>query len=642
MLRSFFSLNIILFLFSSCIAHRLAIGENFTKAINSNETSKNKESSKKTDGHDTVKKSIEDIASDHLERTIKGLELSEKFFDSFDKSEANFIEFNGKTAMLQHEKESTILELYYKYGTYDAIPYWTKWENVTEDKKAAVVDTLRGVVISRAHLSMGLAALATYSKEKKLDYPSIKKDFGKINNIADQAEILFKKGGEMFGKVITDVLINLLKYVNKSLRIHPPKPSDIVPNKYCPAEYDIYTFYSKRNKKYDDGLYLSHNIPDLVKTIHEEFGQTNLAIINSQYEYKYQIKAHDIYKKVLKLSKTVGKHCAAQFYIDAISIFEDKKSKYSDVFYETRVGERDYSIYDLVSEDKFFEDLKTQAKKTKNHDLSFMAEKAHKAYIVYELIKLEIDKCFEKAQKIYDTITADQIAQKKRYSSNSKQRNQKKSKAVKAVKAVKEKAVNTISFSNSDKDVSLKVNSLFSNSLYTLHPRVTRWETATEQDIANFDLHKKRNYSKLTDKAKRYSRCVHYLPGAECLLSSDDAKKYFFDTNKGVSAFATMQIGDDPAIEGVLEFGIDNQEDKKIIYHAMFNDNIQKLSQIKSPILEEYSKEDQKFSTWSSKSTIAIENDGYEITINDPFNFINPTDYPTKILTLYPKLGYKK
>lgn len=143
----------------------------------------------------------------------------------------------------------------------------------------------------------------------------------------------------------------------------------------------------------------------------------------------------------------------------------------------------------------------------------------------------------------------------KKYFKSSSKKNKKTEKKV--------KENNTKIFSNNDEDVLVELESLFSNSSYTLHPRVTRWETATEHDIANFDLHRKRNYSKLDNKAKRHSRCVHYLPGAELVLAADDSKKYFFDTDKGVSACATMQIGNGPVVAGILELGIGNQEGKK-------------------------------------------------------------------------------
>lgn len=76
----------------------------------------------------------------------------------------------------------------------------------------------------------------------------------------------------------------------------------------------------------------------------------------------------------------------------------------------------------------------------------------------------------------------------------------------------------------------------------------------------------------------------------------------------------------------------------------MFNDNIRNPSEITSPVLEAYSKEDQEkdneaFTNWSSKSNIEIENDAYVITIDDPFD---PINYPTKSLTIYPILGYTK
>ena len=117
---------------------------------------------------------------------------------------------------------------------------------------------------------------------------------------------------------------------------------------------------------------------------------------------------------------------------------------------------------------------------------------------------------------------------------------------------------------------------LLDKSIYFLHPRVTRWRKADLGGIQSFEdriggkvVHQ---YAKLEESEAILQKVFHNLRGVEIIASQPDNSRYFFETERGLSAFATLVFGSD-TYKGVVEIGIGKLSgtDKKVVFHLYFN-----------------------------------------------------------------------
>jgi len=137
-------------------------------------------------------------------------------------------------------------------------------------------------------------------------------------------------------------------------------------------------------------------------------------------------------------------------------------------------------------------------------------------------------------------------------------------------------------------------------SMYDMHFRVMRWREADVDDIRAFKDTiggvRKQMYLKLDDKEINLQRAFHDLRGVEIVASRDDFSRYFFKTERGLSAFATLDYGR-VHYKGLVELGIEKRETgSDLIFHLYFNaDQIMKpedFYKIADPIYREMDDDD--------------------------------------------------
>lgn len=92
----------------------------------------------------------------------------------------------------------------------------------------------------------------------------------------------------------------------------------------------------------------------------------------------------------------------------------------------------------------------------------------------------------------------------------------------------------------------------FNQDGYRMHNRVLRWYRATPDQIRAFDNN---SYASLSEANIMLQKTYHDLKGVKLLLCANDHEDYFFNTPKGKSAFARLEIGD-TVHDGMLEIGV--------------------------------------------------------------------------------------
>lgn len=115
---------------------------------------------------------------------------------------------------------------------------------------------------------------------------------------------------------------------------------------------------------------------------------------------------------------------------------------------------------------------------------------------------------------------------------------------------------------------------------YKLLRRVRRWGETCEAIKHCFDTSKDRRYSGQSLGKIKEQKDLHDLTEAIHILEEDDAGNYFFKTDRGVSALATLEV-DGKVRKGIFEVGI--RSDGCTIYHVVLNPRRVRMEKVLSP-----------------------------------------------------------
>ncbi|WP_243516902.1 MULTISPECIES: DUF1609 domain-containing protein [unclassified Candidatus Cardinium] len=499
---------------------------------------------------------------------------------------------------------------------------FSKITDYEKDKQHKLLAILKNIIVVNGHIFIGMGSILRYLDDQSvLNQQLVKKDFIRIEEIAQKAQMSCKNEAKMFGDVMYTALEDTLNYLD-----HLMKTAKKVGWKASNQFHGIF-------QAHKESLLLGfNNRNEILKLACQQHPEVGLALAYAQYAYRDKIDELGLDRQAMDLSPKVGNQHAALFYLEALTILQEAETQ-------------------------------DQAKEKINQ--LFKNTEQTPAKTIDELV-LEIESASKSNQK-FKTEPSQRVGKKhlnsRRLKEKQRKVNNKNSESLEDTNNVSHSGESFCTlYQNTNEPVqsSTRLQSVaqlqerFDKSRYTIHHRVLRWSGATSDQIKNFDYNKmgkKIKYADFTEKDMMLQKAYHQLQGVELLLFVDDHADYFFKTSKGKSAFATFEI-DGLMYEGILEIGI---SDKREIYHMMFNDKVkhrlEQLFEITDPILETLLEDSEnntkQFSDWCNKDGYAVEKQGdtYVITLNMPTSTIHAMNrscnklfiYPNKLLTKFTK-----
>ncbi|WP_243018201.1 MULTISPECIES: DUF1609 domain-containing protein [Candidatus Cardinium] len=546
--------------------------------------------------------------------TENDLAYTKKLIEAFKKQFITYRETNAKPR---------IIDPFFNKKCKDfCVTTFSKITDYEEDKQNKLLAFLKKVIVVNGHILIGMESILRYLDDQSvLNQQLVKKDFIRIEEIAQKAQISYKNQAKMFGDVMYTALEDTLNYLDHLMKAAKKvgwKPSD--------QFHEIF-------QAYKESLLLGfNNRNEILKLACQQYPEAGLALAYAEYAYRDKIEELGLKQQAMDLSTKVGNKHAALFYLDTLTILQEAETQ-------------------------------DQAREKINQHLKNVAQTPAKT--IDELV-LEIESSSKSNQK-FKTEPSQRGGKKHANARKIKEKQRKvKNKNLENLNDTNNLSHRSESFctlyqsTKEPEQSSTRLQSVaqlqerFDKSCYTIHHRVLRWSGATSDQIKKFDYNKmgkKIKYAELTEKDIMLQKAYHQLQGVELLLFVDDHEDYFFKTPKGKSAFATFEI-DGVMHEGILEIGI---SDKREIYHMMFNDKVKhrpaQLFEITKPILETLLEDSEnnakQFSHWCNKDGYAIEKQGdkYVVTLNMPTSTIHAMNrscnrlfiYPNKLLTKFIK-----